>query len=174
MNRSHNYSVQPKQFLGNIKSFLNGLIDEVSVLNALCEENTLIDVRTAQEYEKGSIPDAFNYPLFDNLERAEIGVIYRKIGKNAAVVKGLEFFEPRIQQFLSSLTDFKSKQLVVFSARGGMRSASLVRLLQNQGFRAAQLQGGYKSYRSYVLRQLRKPVPPLIVLHGRTGVGKTL
>ena len=174
MNRSHNYSVQPKQFLGKIKSFLNGLLDEVSVIEALCEENTLIDVRTAQEYEKGSIPDAFNYPLFDNLERAEIGVIYRKIGKNAAVVKGLEFFEPRIQQFLSSLTDLKSKRLVVFCARGGMRSASVVRLLQYQGFQAAQLQGGYKSYRSYVLRQLKKPVPPLIVLHGRTGVGKTL
>ena len=174
MNRSHNYSVQPKQYLGKIESFLNGLLDEVSVIEALCEENTLIDVRTAQEYEKGSIPDAFNYPLFDNLERAEIGVIYRKIGKNAAVVKGLEFFEPRIQQFLSSLTDLKSKRLVVFCARGGMRSASVVRLLQYQGFQAAQLQGGYKSYRSYVLRQLRKPVPPMIVLHGRTGVGKTL
>ena len=174
MNRSHNFSVQPKQFLGKIKSFLKGLFDEVSVIEALCEENTLIDVRTAQEYEKGSIPDAFNYPLFDNLERAEIGVIYRKIGKNAAVVKGLEFFEPRIQQFLSSLTDLKSKRLVVFCARGGMRSASVVRLLQYQGFQAAQLQGGYKSYRSYVLKQLRKPVPPLIVLHGRTGVGKTL
>ena len=174
MIRSHNYSVQPKQYLGKIESFLNGLLDEVSVIEALCEENTLIDVRTAQEYEKGSIPDAFNYPLFDNLERAEIGVIYRKIGKNAAVVKGLEFFEPRIQQFLSSLTDLKSKRLVVFCARGGMRSASVVRLLQYQGFQAAQLQGGYKSYRSYVLRQLRKPVPPLIVLHGRTGVGKTL
>ncbi|SVA27105.1 uncharacterized protein METZ01_LOCUS79959, partial [marine metagenome] len=160
--------------MGKIESFLNGFLDEVSVKEALCEENTLIDVRTAQEYEKGSIPDAFNYPLFDNLERAEIGVIYRKIGKNAAVVKGLEFFEPRIQQFLSSLTDLKSKRLVVFCARGGMRSASVVRLLQYQGFQAAQLQGGYKSYRSYVLRQLRKPVPPLIVLHGRTGVGKTL
>lgn len=174
MNRSHNYSVQPKQFLGKIKSYLNGLLDEISVREALCEENTLIDVRTAQEYEKGSIPDACNYPLFDNLERAEIGVIYRKIGKNAAVVKGVEFFEPRIQQFLSSLIDFKSKRLVVFCARGGMRSASVVRLLQFQGIQAAQLQGGYKSYRSYVLKQLRKPVPPLIVLHGRTGVGKTL
>ena len=174
MNRSHTYSVQPKQYLGKVESFLNGLLDEVSVIEALCEENTLIDVRTAQEYEKGSIPDALNYPLFDNLERAEIGVIYRKIGKNAAVVKGLEFFEPRIQQFLSSLTDLKSKRLVVFCARGGMRSASVVRLLQYQGFQAAQLQGGYKSYRSYVLRQLRKPVPPLIVLHGSTGVGKTL
>ena len=49
MNRSHNYSVQPKQYLGKIESFLNGLLDEVSVIEALCEENTLIDVRSAQE-----------------------------------------------------------------------------------------------------------------------------
>ena len=174
MKRLHNYSVQRKQYLGKIESFLSGLLDEVSVLEALCEENTLIDVRTPHEYEKGSIPDAINYPLFDNLERAEIGVIYRKIGKNAAVLKGLEFIEPRIQQFLSSFTDLKSNRIVVLCARGGMRSASVVRLLQYQGFQAARLQGGYKSYRSYVLRQLRKPVPPLIVLHGRTGVGKTL
>ena len=122
MNKSHFYSVQPKQYLGKIESFLNGFLDEVSVKEALYEENTLIDVRTAQEYEKGSIPDAFNYPLFDNLERTEIGVIYRKIGKNAAVVKGKEFFEPRIQQFLSSLTDLKSlfRLEYLFSRCGGI------------------------------------------------------
>ena len=76
MNRSHTYSVQPKQYLGKVESFLKGLLDEVSVKEALCEENTLIDVRTSQEYKKGSIPEAFNYPLFDNLERAEIGVVF--------------------------------------------------------------------------------------------------
>ena len=174
MSRSQISSIQPKKSLEKIESFLSGLHDQVSVKEALCEKNSLIDVRTFQEYKKGSIPDAFNFPLFDNLERAEIGIIYRYIGKNAAVEKGLEFFEPRIQEFLSSLTDLKTKRLVVFCARGGMRSSSVVRLLQHQGFQAAKLQGGYKSYRSYVLEQLIKPVPPLIVLHGRTGVGKTL
>ena len=174
MNRSQICSVQPKKSLEKIESFLSGLHDQVSVKEALCEKNSLIDVRTFQEYKKGSIPDAFNFPLFDNLERAEIGIIYRNIGKNAAVEKGLKLFEPRIQEFLSSLKDLKTKRLVVFCARGGMRSSSVVRLLQNQGFQAVQLQGGYKSYRSYVLKQLIKPVPPLIVLHGRTGVGKTL
>ena len=160
--------------LEKIEYFLSGFHDQVSVEEALCEKNSLIDVRTFQEYKKGSIPNALNFPLFDNLERAEIGIIYRNIGKNAAVEKGLEFFEPRIQDFLSSITDLKTKRLVVFCARGGMRSSSVVRLLQHQGFQAAKLHGGYKSYRSYVLEQLIKPVPPLIVLHGRTGVGKTL
>ena len=174
MNGSDNYSVQPKKSLRNIESFLNGSLDKVSIEEALIEKISLIDVRTAHEYEKGSIPTAFNYPLFDNLERAEIGVIYKRIGEKAAVEKGLEFFEPKIQKFLSSLTDLKTKQIVVFCSRGGMRSASVVRFLQYHGFQAAQLNGGYKSYRSYVLKQLSKPAPPLIVLHGCTGVGKTL
>ena len=118
MNRSQICSVQPKKSLEKIESFLSGLHDQVSVKEALCEKNNLIDVRTFQEYKKGSIPDAFNFPLFDNLERAEIGIIYRNIGKNAAVEKGLEFFEPRIQEFITSLADLKTKRLVVFCARG--------------------------------------------------------
>jgi len=174
MKMSEIFSIKPKYSSRNIKSFLNGLFDKVSVKETLSKKINLIDVRTADEYEQGSIPDAFNYPLFDDLERTEIGLIYRRTGKNAAVEKGLEFFEPRIQKFLSSLEDLKAKQLVVFCARGGMRSASVVRFLQYHGFQAAQLQGGYKSYRNYVLKQLNRPAPSLIVLHGRTGVGKTL
>ncbi len=174
MNSSHSNSVHPKHFLGKIESFFNGVLDDVSVNEALCKKNILIDVRTKLEYEKGSIPEALNYPLFDNLERAEIGVIYKRIGKKAAFEKGLEFFTPRIEKFLSSIVNLKTKHLVVFCARGGMRSASVVKLLQHNGFQAVQLQGGYKEYRSYVLEKLKGPVPPLIVLHGQTGVGKTL
>ena len=134
----------------------------------------LLDVRTSEEFEKGSIPGARSFPLFDDLERAEIGTIYKQAGQGAAVVKGLEFFEPKLQQFLLSLSSIKSRQLVVYYARGGMRSASVVRLLRKNGFRVFQMQGGYKYYRQFVLRKLEKPSPPLIVLHGKTGVGKTL
>ena len=55
-----------------------------------------------------------------------------------------------------------------------MRSASVVRLLLENGFHVSQMQGGYKNYRQYVLRKLNNPFPPVIVLHGKTGVGKTL
>ncbi len=157
-----------------IEDFLSGGFPEVSVEEALATGNILLDVRTAEEFWKGSIPEARSFPLFDNLERAEIGTMYKQVGRDAAVVKGLEFFEPRLQQFLCSLSAIKSQQLVVYCARGGMRSASVVRLLREHGFRTFQLQGGYKNYRQFVLRKLEKPVPPLIVLHGQTGVGKTM
>ncbi len=167
-------SAQTKPSAKRIEDFLKGGLPALSVEKALAEDMLLLDVRTAEEFAKGSIPGARSFPLFDDLERAEIGTIYKQVGRDAAVVKGLEFFEPRLQQFLLSLSAIKSQQLVVYCARGGMRSASVVRLLEENGFRVSQMQGGYKYYRQFILQQLENPTPPLIVLHGQTGVGKTL
>ncbi|MBC8328167.1 MAG: tRNA 2-selenouridine(34) synthase MnmH [Planctomycetes bacterium] len=60
--------------------------------------------------------------------------------------------------------------------RGGMRSRSVVALLQALGERrAVHLSGGYKAYRAWVRQRLveLEPTMPLIVLRGPTGVGKT-
>ncbi len=174
MINSDSLSAQAKPSSKRIEDFLKGGLPALSVEEALAEDLLLLDVRTAEEFAKGSIPGAMSFPLFDDLERAEIGTIYKKVGRDAAVVKGLEFFEPRLQQFLLSLSAIKPQQLVVYCARGGMRSASVVRLLEENGFRVSQMQGGYKYYRQFILQQLENPTPPLIVLHGQTGVGKTL
>ena len=174
MINSDSLSVQTKPSAKRIEDFLKGGLPALSVEKALAEDMLLLDVRTAEEFAKGSIPGARSFPLFDDLERAEIGTIYKQVGRDAAVVKGLEFFEPRLQQFLLSLSAIKSQQLVVYCARGGMRSASVVRLLEENGFRVSQMQGGYKYYRQFILQQLETPTPPLIVRHGQTGVGKTL
>ncbi len=174
MINSDSLSAQTKPSAKRIEDFLKGGLPALSVEKALAEDMLLLDVRTAEEFAKGSIPGARSFPLFDDLERAEIGTIYKQVGRDAAVVKGLEFFEPRLQQFLLSLSAIKPQQLVVYCARGGMRSASVVRLLEENGFRVSQMQGGYKYYRQFILQQLENPTPPLIVLHGQTGVGKTL
>ena len=174
MINSDSLSVQTKPSAKRIEDFLKGGLPALSVEKALAEDMLLLDVRTAEEFAKGSIPGARSFPLFDDLERAEIGTIYKQVGRDAAVVKGLEFFEPRLQQFLLSLSAIKSQQLVVYCARGGMRSASVVRLLEENGFRVSQMQGGYKYYRQFILQQLETPTPPLIVRHGQTGGGKTL
>jgi tRNA 2-selenouridine synthase len=56
-----------------------------------------------------------------------------------------------------------------------MRSQAVVSLLDALGFQVQRLEGGYKAYRTYVLAELERLVPPrLIVVHGQTGVGKTL
>lgn len=66
--------------------------------------------------------------------------------------------------------------VVLHCWRGGMRSSSVVALLQALGWTGVSgLRGGYKSYRAQVLEELESwEEPPAFVLRGGTGVGKTL
>ena len=163
-----------KPVKSKIENFIDGDVNLISSDEALSKDYTLIDVRTPKEFHSGNIPNAINYPVFDNLERSEIGKIYKNLGKDTAVQKGVSFFEPKIEKFLLKLSKLKSKNIAVYCARGGMRSASIVRILSKNGYTVSQMYGGYKKYRRYVIDKLKKKIPPLIVLHGKTGVGKTL
>jgi tRNA 2-selenouridine synthase len=66
--------------------------------------------------------------------------------------------------------------LVLHCWRGGLRSQSVAALLRSLGLeRAVVLEGGYKSYRAQIVRELdAQTLPPFFVLRGLTGVGKTL
>ncbi len=156
-----------------LDKFLQGEVHSISVLKALSNNHTLIDVRTVEEFASGSIPGALNFPLFDQLERSLIGTLYKQIGRDAAILQGKSLVAPQMKRFLGSLLPFKSSQLTVFCARGGMRSGSVTRFLKQEGFKVRQLEGGYKRYRQVVLHFLQTYSPSLIVLHGQTGVGKT-
>src|SRR5690554_1798449 len=63
-------------------------------------------------------------------------------------------------------------EVLVHCWRGGMRSQSVAWLLEMYGFKVSVLEGGYKSYRRWTIAQM-DDVPPLLVVGGRTGVGKT-
>ena len=45
----------------------------------------VLDVRAPCEYEKGHIPGAISFPLFDDEERAEVGTLYKTKGHDVAV-----------------------------------------------------------------------------------------
>ncbi len=157
-----------------VEEFLQGDCNMISVEEAFSDGMKIVDVRTAEEYQDGSIPDSLSFPLFDQMERAEIGTLYKQIGQQSAIDCGTKIVEAKLNQFVSSFDSLKSDPVVIYCARGGMRSASVVRLLSDHGFNVCQMAGGYKAYRQYVLKQLEKEAPPFIVLHGQTGVGKTL
>lgn len=53
-----------------------------------------------------------------------------------------------------------------------MRSDSMRWLLETGGFTVHRLEGGYKSYRTFVRSELARP-RPILVLGGYTGCGKT-
>ncbi len=66
--------------------------------------------------------------------------------------------------------------VVLHCWRGGLRSRSVAWLLRSIGFeRVHVLQGGYRAWRSEIVRFLEGArFPPAFVLRGLTGVGKTL
>jgi tRNA 2-selenouridine synthase len=137
--------------------------------------DAIVDVRSPGEYERGHVAGAVNVPLFSNGERAEVGIVYKQQGKRTAIDRGLDLAGAKLAPFIKSFDAFRDGRLLVYCARGGMRSNAVVALLKSLGFQVEQLPGGYKAFRNHVLAELDRLVPPhLIVIHGSTGVGKTL
>lgn len=146
----------------DIKNFLNQ-----------SENNLLIDVRAPVEFCKGHIANAINIPLFEDIERAEIGTLYKQQGKDTAVSRGLEIVSPKMVGFVNEVNALsKNKKVFVYCFRGGMRSNSFAWLMNTSGLDAQLLQGGYKMYRNHVLSYFEKD-RKLILLGGNTGSGKT-
>jgi tRNA 2-selenouridine synthase len=63
--------------------------------------------------------------------------------------------------------------VLVHCWRGGMRSAAVAWLLDLYGFKVYTLEGGYKAFRNWVLKQFDKGYD-LKILGGYTGSGKTI
>jgi tRNA 2-selenouridine synthase len=133
----------------------------------------VVDVRSPGEFLQGHIPDAFNIPLFDDQERAIIGTLYNRSGSDTAIRKGIEIATPKIPLYLASLNAvIKDRRILVHCWRGGMRSAHMAALFEQEGFEAGLLSGGYKAYRRHVRSALGAPAR-IIVVGGYTGSGKT-
>lgn len=146
---------------------------QIEVEVARTEGYQIIDVRSHAEFLLGTIPGAVNIPLFDEDERSVIGTIYKHGGHEQAVGKGFGFVEQKLSDFIEAFELYRDKKIAVFCARGGMRSLSVVNLLNQNGYEAYQLTEGYKKHRHDVLDSLEKFEPKLIVIHGLTGTGKT-
>lgn len=133
----------------------------------------VIDVRSPGEYYDGHIPGAYNIPLFDNDERAEVGTLYKQEGRRPAILRGLELAGKKLSWYVrEALSIAPAEEVLVHCWRGGMRSSSFAWFLESADMKAAVLEGGYKSYRRYIRRQFGQ-ADNLIVLSGMTGTGKT-
>ncbi|WP_037310371.1 tRNA 2-selenouridine(34) synthase MnmH [Ruegeria halocynthiae] len=139
--------------------------------------DTVIDVRSPAEYAEDHLPGAISLPVLDNDERARVGTIYvqqspflaRKLG--AALV-----FRNAANHIEHSLSHHEGGwKPLVYCWRGGQRSGSFTWMLQQIGWRAEVIEGGYRTYRRLVNRFLyNDPLPHrLIALDGYTGTAKT-
>jgi len=150
--------------------------NEITYENAVNLKNPLfIDVRAPVEYQKDHIPGSINIPLFDNEERSEIGKIYKLLGKDDAVVRGSEIAGNKIGDIVANVRNIKNRDIIIYCFRGGMRSSSLVTLLNSLELEVRKLEGGYKNYRKFIRNEVENLniKQDLFVLHGLTGTGKT-
>lgn len=145
----------------------------------LCEPSfdTIIDVRAPSEYAEDHVPGAINLPVLSDAERAQVGTIYTQDSRFKARKIGAALVAQNAAHHLkTALSDMPGGwQPLVYCWRGGQRSGAFASILSQIGWRVSVLEGGYKSWRGMVQKQLYKaPFPSsILLLDGGTGTGKT-
>lgn len=150
---------------------------EIDIEEALTRDDLVfIDIRAPEEFANESIPGAVNIPLFDDYQHQQLGLIYHSRGELEARRAGLTFASARLPAVVEEITRAAgSKTILLYCWRGGLRSSSLLSILELVKIPALRLKGGYRAYRRHLHRALQNYClsSRLIVLHGLTGVGKT-
>ena len=97
------------------------MIERINADEFLQRANTLpvVDVRSPSEFLQGHIPVAENLPLFNDGERAIIGTLYNHSGRDAAILKGLEFAGPKLVEFVKQLHRIAPKKEASHSLLAG-------------------------------------------------------
>lgn len=132
----------------------------------------LIDVRSPVEFAQGHIPGAVNIPLFVDVERAEIGTVYKQVGKSQALELGEKIARPKVDSILTHIQSFLPLEPVIYCWRGGKRSTEVCRLVNEAGTPARRIRGGYREYRREIRQFIAQP-RKLLIIGGKTGSGKT-
>ncbi|WP_153111868.1 tRNA 2-selenouridine(34) synthase MnmH [Propionivibrio limicola] len=151
--------------------------NRLASLDELSRFDCVIDVRTPLEFAEDHIPGAINAPVLTNEERVLIGTMYKQVSPFEATKLGAALVAKNIARHLETL--FADKPInwkpLIYCWRGGKRSGSMTTWFSLIGWKAKQLQGGYKAYRHQVLEDLAT-LPGRFdyrVLAGMTGSGKT-
>lgn len=139
--------------------------------------DTVIDVRSPAEFAEDHVPGAINLPVLDNEERARVGTIYKQQSPFLARKLGAALvFRNAAAHIEGPLAHHEGGwKPLVYCWRGGQRSGSFAWMLQQIGWRAEAVEGGYRTYRRLVTEALYDSALPfkLIQLGGHTGTAKT-
>ena len=143
----------------------------------LAEFSDRIDARSPAEYALDHIPCAISHPVLDDGQRASIGTLHKQDSAFAAKKTGAAMVARNIAAMLeSSFADHPREwRPLIYCWRGGKRSAALTHVLNEIGWKAVRLDGGYKAYRRQVIADLAQ-LPERFsyrVICGVTGSGKS-
>ena len=143
----------------------------------LADFHEIIDVRSPAEFAEDHIPGAINCPVLDDAQRIEVGTLYKQVSPFEAKKIGAALISENIARHLKQrfLDRPKHWKPLIYCWRGGDRSGSMTTIFRAIGWPAGQLDGGYKSWRRYVIEQL-DGLPKkfsFVVIAGPTGSAKT-
>lgn len=145
--------------------------------SVVLEKRTIVDVRAPVEFNEGCLPHSVNLPILDDDERRQVGTTYKQQGREAAMALGFamvagEKKESRVRAWVSAL---ESPTSLITCWRGGLRSQISQSWAAAAGMPRLRLQGGYKQFRRYLLRETQAIVDrrSMIVVSGTTGSGKS-
>jgi len=138
-----------------------------------------IDLRSENEFKKGSIPRSVNIPILNNDQFKKVGIEYKKNGSDAAIALGHSLVKGSLKEnLIHHWTEHlkKNPECLLYCFRGGMRSEIAVKWLNDCGVKVNRLKGGYKNFRNWVISQhldIENYIKDWIIIGGLTGSGKT-
>ncbi|MFN9491263.1 MAG: tRNA 2-selenouridine(34) synthase MnmH [Betaproteobacteria bacterium] len=152
-------------------------IRDIAPSDALTGFDTVIDVRSEDEYAGDHIPGAISCPVLNNAERAEVGTLYKQVSPFDAKKIGAALVAANIGRHLRAhfLDKPREWKPLVYCWRGGGRSGAMAHVLAEVGWKVGRVSGGYKAYRRTVIDEL-ETLPKGFdwrVICGMTGTGKS-
>lgn len=161
---------------GPIRHTMTITLETLGDLDALPFDE-IIDVRSPSEYAEDHLPGAINLPVLSDAERARVGTIYVQEDRFLARKVGAALVARNAAAHLEGpLADRDGGyRPLVYCWRGGQRSGSFTGILQQIGWRADTIAGGYRSYRRLVSAALYDAAfpAPIVLIDGGTGTAKT-
>lgn len=156
---------------------MSGRPPNVVGVERLAEFPERIDVRSPAEFALDHLPGAASHPVLDDAQRALVGTLHKQDSAFAARKAGAALVAKNIAAMLESAFAGRPRewQPLVYCWRGGKRSGALTHVLNEIGWKAVQLEGGYKAYRRHVIDELAR-LPQAYsyrVICGLTGSGKS-
>jgi tRNA 2-selenouridine synthase len=150
---------------------------ELVTVAQLADFDEVIDVRSESEFAEDHVPGAINCPVLNDAERVRVGTLYKQVSAFDAKKLGAALVSRNIARHLEATFAQRPRtwRPLVYCWRGGSRSGALAHVLQQVGWRAARLDGGYKTYRRAVIDEL-EVLPQRYkwrVVCGLTGSGKS-
>lgn len=149
----------------------------IATLDQIREFDAILDARSPAEFADDHIPGATSCPVLSNEERARVGTLYKQVSPFEAKKVGAALVARNIAAHIETrfLDQPKNWRPLVYCWRGGQRSGAFTHILREIGWDAHRLDGGYKTWRRYVVATLATLPTQFVfkVISGPTGSAKS-